>query len=581
MRIERHIFGSYKGYTTLARSAGVSVDDCRILESSAHSFGQTYDARFNKALASTPAFFTRNLCGRRRALARVLEGALDDNDRPTLRVVTVIVSQHDWDAQLCGDVQLLLEKENLWQWDGSAQLSAIEVTFRPPAHSVPRGSVPRVLALLSEIEHSHAAHRGVVVSAKEFSQQEIVCVEMLIPPSNRAGFTSAYRALSPKLPAAVNCLAAEAGSQDRVTFHFQPEHIHPSPYAQYLLESGFSSGSIPLESIMAYKRFGLPPVKDTPVSAAPITVVRRANTGPLVAVTVLAVVMSMCAFVGAQLLSREQTDDLRAGAARLGDANAKLAKELSTVRLWAHQLRDANSSQANELSTLKSSIEGIQKRIDAWDKPRAATTTPAPTSESSAGDPSKGKRIDELHNKLKEVSSDLKETMTLVNKLNTVLRDQQKAHYDQVNREMERLIKKAKDEGILRQNAKEFKQLTAEAEGLNGKLLGEREAESLEMMKAEAKGLGDIVETLERTVDWEKKMAGVKSKTKADKAFVAKEIVNEVRKANTLLEVEPEFTMIDVKDDYAKLKERVATVWHWVNKILPDSSTSTTAKSPG
>jgi hypothetical protein len=63
MRIERHVFGSFSGYTTLAKSAGVSLDDCRQLESTAYSFGQSHDRGFIKSLAKTPAYFTRSMTG--------------------------------------------------------------------------------------------------------------------------------------------------------------------------------------------------------------------------------------------------------------------------------------------------------------------------------------------------------------------------------------------------------------------------------------------------------------------------------------------------------------------------------------
>lgn len=364
MLIERHIFGSYKGYTTLARSPGVSIDDSRILESAAYSFGQTYDARFNKTLARTPAFFTRTLRGGRRALARVLEGAPDDNNRPTLRVVTVIVSQQDWDSQLFGDVQLLLEEESLWQWDGSAQPAAMEITFRPPSYLVPRKSVPRVLALLSEIERGHAAHRGVVVSANEFSQQEIACLEILVPPLVRVEFTSAYRTLSPQLQATVNCLAAEAGSQDRVTFRFQPEHTHLSPYAEYLYNSGFASGSIPLERIMAYNRFGMPPVhppsevKDTPVPLVPVTVVQRAQTWPLVAVALMAVVLSVGAFVAAVLLGSNATD-------RLQNDMISLRKNFSAEQ---RTLDEKLATAQRDIGELQSGIKKAQTQLKLTQK---------------------------------------------------------------------------------------------------------------------------------------------------------------------------------------------------------------------
>ena len=557
MHIERHIFGSYRGYTTLACSPGVSADDCRILESSVYSFGQTYDARFNRTLAKTPAFFTRVLREDRRALARVLGGALDDNDRPTLLVVTVIVSQQDWDSQLCGDVQLLLEEERLWQWDGSAKPAAMEVTFRPPSHSVPRRTVPRVLALLSEIEHGRAAHLGVVVSASEFSQQEIACLEMLVPPSARAEFTSAYRTLSPQLAATVNCLAAEAGSQDRVTFRFQANHTPLSPYAEYLLESGFASGSIPLENIMAYNRFGMPPAQttsgaeETPAPRVPITVVQRAQAWPVVAVALVAVILSVAAFVGAQLLSGNQTRDIQA---------------------QVDGMRGDNKHLADDLAALKHDLE----------KSRTATTPSAPATRPqpmpNPVGPSIAKETDELRKEVVRVSRDVESTRKQVDDLREMLRKQQAARFGRLDGETKRLIDKAKDKdrGTLGQNAGDLKWLYAEARGIDAGMLDSKDADALRHRTKEIEGLLCIVDTEGPTAEWERKRASVK--TEDDKKSVAKEIGEKVEQALTVLDLKVK--EMEGESVSAGLKKRLEDLRQWVKDNRHDDVKLMTATNP-
>ena len=531
MLIERHIFGSFKGYTTLSRSPGVSADDCRILESLAYSFGQTYDVRFNKTLSRVPAFFTRSLRGGRRGLSRVLEGTPDDNNRPTLQVVTVIVSQQDWDARLSGDVQILLDDDRLWQWDGSAQAAAMEVSLPPASHSVPRKSVPRVLALLSEIERSVALHRGVIVSANEFTQQDVACLEMLIPPSARAEFSSAYRTLSPQLRASVNCMAPEAALQDRITFHFRPQQANLSPYAEYLNKSGFADGSIPLESIAAYSRFGMPAVEtpsathETPPAPTGIPVARPARAWPLVAVALAAVVLAVGAFVGAQLLSANQAEHLQSQVDSLRGDNAKLAGELAAVGNTCRKLQDG--------------LENLEKSV-----------VPAAMSAATSRPMDESKKLD-----------------------GKLLR-QQAARVDSIDAQAARLVKKATDDGAAGLDSTEIKWCLAEIASLDQELLEPEQTDELSGRKMQLESLLQIVETYENTGQWERKIEGVKTRDQADRTLLANEIGTQAYQAFGRLkpklesESKPELkspTTGQVKvRDLGELEKRLDAVCSWI-----------------
>jgi hypothetical protein len=526
MLIERHIFGSFKGYTTLSRSPGVSVDDGRVLEGLAYSFGQTYDARFNRTLSKVPAFFTRAMRGGRRALSRVLEGAPDDDNRPTLRVVTVIVSQQDWDAKLSGDVQLLLDESRLWQWDGQAQMPAMEVSFRPASHSASRKSVPRVLALLSEIERSLPAHRTVIVSADEFTQKDIACLEMLIPPSARPEFSLAYRTLSPQLQASVNCLAAEASSQDRVNFHYQPGLAGLSPYAEFLSGAGFAGGAIPFESINSYSRFGLPAVQalagaqEQRANSVPLPAAqRRTYPWPTVAVALAAVILSVGAFVGAQMLSENHADELQAQIDSLRVANSKLAGKLADV--------------GNAGVKCQTDIEDLGKS----GVPQAVYASTA-------------RLQDELR------------------KLEGKLRRQQQARGDYIIAEAGRFVRQARNEGAGGLNSVELRWAIAEMAGLDQDMLGPEKANDLSGRKVQIEELLQIVETCENINEWHKQIEGAKIKDLADRTLLANEIGTEAYQALGRLAA----IKNDSKTEPAKIKDlddinqRLIDVCTWVSR---------------
>ena len=310
MRLERHIFGSFKGYTTLAKSPGVSAEDSRALESAAYSFGQSSEKHFLKSLSKTPAYFTRILSAGRRGLTRVLEGKLDDNDRPTLCLMTLIVAQRDWDAELCGDVSAMLDDAQLWRWDGGSQLSVLEWQGQPLSRTLARKSAPRVLALLSEVERACAGRRAVVISEDDYCLAEVRAVEMLVPPAARRSFTSGYRSLSAQLPVTLNCLAS--GATGRPTFRHQNATDSLSAYARFLEQTDFSNGVIPVEQVASYRGFGVME-RETPTAAAanfvapPVIVEAPPRRGPLLVVAFAGAVIAAAAFFGGKAIGEKQS----------------------------------------------------------------------------------------------------------------------------------------------------------------------------------------------------------------------------------------------------------------------------------
>ena len=287
MLVERHIFGSIRGYGTLAQSPGLAPAECRLLEN--FNFGQPQDAEYLASLAKTPAYWIRPLGARRRVLTRVVRGMADDQGRSTVLLISAVLSAADWDGVLRGDISILLRKDALWQWDGTPQLHPLEVATSPPSQvSIGRGSVEKLLSLITLIEHHHGRHRSVVVREADLSADEMRGLEMLMPPSARGGFSSAYRSLNSRLVASVNCVA-DGVVIDQAAEVFVPGRPLPrSFYAGVLHDAGLSTGRVDTGFIATYAGFGKftspeAASRVAPPGSQPVIVVPAAQGGSRVA----------------------------------------------------------------------------------------------------------------------------------------------------------------------------------------------------------------------------------------------------------------------------------------------------------
>ncbi|MCY2928895.1 MAG: hypothetical protein NTV86_05265 [Planctomycetota bacterium] len=569
MHIERHVFGSFTGYATLARSPGATSDDCRILESAAYSFGQSYDERFYKNLLQSPSYFTRVLRGGRRSLTRVLEGAPDDNGRPTLRMVSLILSKQDWDGQLCGDVGLLLADSRVWQWDGSGQIAAIDLPVLPPTHSIPRKYVPRVLALLSVIERGYTGRQGHVVTAGDISGQEMACLEMLIPPSARGDFTTAYRSLSPELPATVNCLATEAGSQNRITFRFKPDEGPLSPYSQYLHDSGLASGSIPLETIMAYTNFGKPPAQSSGGSAdvssyIPPTVVQRASIWPTIAVAMLAVLLSVGTFVATQLLSDSRIRDCEQRLARGEAANVSLKKECDSIA--------ASNSDVNQ--KLQMAMAAVNKPVAL--PSQGPTTAPSQQGVASPSQPHDAKTAI-LEATTKRLDTDLKQTRDELKKLVEVFCKSRKARCAELSKEASDALARIDGDKKLPPAPTELISLQTHLAELTGEwTLEDNQKKSLEDLKKQIDAvvlptacLGQVKRDIEMSERVRKSVveAGDDGKTRDTKVALVMERSGE--SSNTLKNVPDQVRQINLKPQREEYQRRANELLKWAQEHTP------------
>lgn len=272
MLVECHVFGSRTGYTTLARSGGVTDRDCRDLESGSFAFGQSGDRSYLDSLATRSAFFTRVLSGRR-ALTRVLKGSPDESNRPTLLMITAILSQVDWDQHLQGDIEQLLAAADLWKFASGAAVSAVEVTAAPPRLAVQLCQSPKILALISAMEEAGHTGRPAVLAEGDCGHADIAALEMLMPCRARRSFTTAYRSLSPSLPVSVNVLASQASLQK---INRRPyDSVAVSSYARQLQTTAMASGKVPVELIsrggFTAKAVVMPPPAPNSLMVAPVT----------------------------------------------------------------------------------------------------------------------------------------------------------------------------------------------------------------------------------------------------------------------------------------------------------------------
>lgn len=127
-----HIFGSRRGYGTLARSP--DVDEREDAALSGIGFGQATDARALASLSHAVTAIGRVLPGGRFAITRAMPGGADDAGRPTLLLCTLLVPPEAYLAHVRHHLADLLADSTLWD-----QQHLIELESR---RSAPSGAMP-------------------------------------------------------------------------------------------------------------------------------------------------------------------------------------------------------------------------------------------------------------------------------------------------------------------------------------------------------------------------------------------------------------------------------------------------------
>jgi len=221
--VSRHIFGSVRGYTTLAKSEDLSHEEVADLE--IFSFGQTNESSYMNSLKTDPAYISRALRSGKWAVTRVFQGKPDEHNRTTLLFVSAVIASEDWVNSLKCDVNKLLYYGDLWQWDGKEKLEPIEVAIGGEREAADREIRSRVLCLVAALEkYSSDKNTTIVVRAADFDVEVLRVLNMVLPLKAKQTFSCAARSLNDGLPFSVISMAKEGslGNSKRRTINWTP-----------------------------------------------------------------------------------------------------------------------------------------------------------------------------------------------------------------------------------------------------------------------------------------------------------------------------------------------------------------------
>ena len=383
MKIERHVFGSKTGYTTLARSEGLNASDCRKLE--VFAFGQTSNRGYLQSLAKVPAYISRPLDGNRRAITRVFPGQTDNKGRNTLLLISVVLGNSDWIGVLKGDVLPLLNNADLWKWDGQPSLASINSSIPGPNPlSLDRAEATEIVGLISEIERLCASRQNVVISEPKYTLTTVRAIEMLIPDSAKRRFSCAARSLSANLDVNLNCVARDVGvssvGPDSQVYRPRTDGIL-SPYATELVRGQIIQGRISRDVIRSYRGFGtieeeimmaddVMPVQQSelPNTHNRTTLRTRKERTPMSSTqkTILGFcifTLMACSVIGYGIYQKYAAEDLKTAAQQHREENAQEAATLCNT-----ELQDFVLLTAEERETLLNNAERVAREIGEDDK---------------------------------------------------------------------------------------------------------------------------------------------------------------------------------------------------------------------
>ena len=156
-RADVHIVGSVSGYGTTAASAGVTESEKR--ELGCFQFGEAATADAIARLEHHAVMTGRPLASGRFAISRMLPAGVDDAGRPTIEVISLLLSASGYES-CAGSMQMLASDVGLWRRARTEVGAGIEI---PAANSA---GDPEDLASLRAFDLWIAATRsgGVGVS---------------------------------------------------------------------------------------------------------------------------------------------------------------------------------------------------------------------------------------------------------------------------------------------------------------------------------------------------------------------------------------------------------------------------------
>lgn len=255
--VSRHVFGSIRGYTTLAKSGDLSPEETAKLEML--SFGQTNESSYLGSLQTNPAYISRPLHSRKWAVTRVFQGKPDDHNRTTLLFISAVITIDDWLYSLKCDVNKLLYYPSLWQWNDEEKLDSIEITVEGKRETTAPEIRNKVLTLLAAVEkYTRDENTTIVVRTSDFDAKVLRWVNMVLPLSSKQTFSCTARSLNDGLPFALISMAREGsfGNSKRKTVNWTPTStVDNCPYADSLTQFWQSGSQPPWQFIDSCKSF--------------------------------------------------------------------------------------------------------------------------------------------------------------------------------------------------------------------------------------------------------------------------------------------------------------------------------------
>lgn len=255
--VSRHVFGSIRGYTTLAKSGDLSPEETAKLEML--SFGQTNESSYLGSLQTNPAYISRPLHSGRWTVTRVFQGKPDDHNRTTLLFISAVITIDDWLYSLKCDVNKLLYYPSLWQWNGEEKLEPIEIAIEDKREAPGPEIRNKVLTLLAAVEkYTRDENITIVVRTSDFDAKVLRWVNMVLPLSSKQTFSCATRSLNDGLPLALVSMAREGsfGNSRRRTVNWTlTSAIDNCPYAESLTQFWRPESRPPWQFIDSCKSF--------------------------------------------------------------------------------------------------------------------------------------------------------------------------------------------------------------------------------------------------------------------------------------------------------------------------------------
>lgn len=271
---DTHVFGSTRGYGTVASSRGVRDEEARELES--FQFGEASTADRIARLETHAVMTGRALRSGRFAISRMMPAGVDDAGRPTVEVVTLVVEARDYEA-CAGALPMLADDAAFWR---GARASAASGARVPAIAPVADANDPRVFRLFDLWRAAvRAGAAGVVPETESDSVLRLVAS---LDPVDRARCRWGIGLLSISAPADL-CSIASGTSTHGARDVLRPAQSgawhcgNESEYAAFRVTSGLARLPSVAEIEVNGRELGVP---EWALGSAPSAQPKRAEKRP-------------------------------------------------------------------------------------------------------------------------------------------------------------------------------------------------------------------------------------------------------------------------------------------------------------